>query len=278
MARRPVFSEQRSALAAWSGRLGVFSLVVALLSAVIVRTGLLEVGPALATFAAALVCAGLAMLLALLSAVPIWRHGRTGIGRAALGFFLGGALLAYPGYLAWRSLGLPAINDVTTNPADPPRFSLLARLRPRGTSDYPGETAATLQRAAYPDIEPLRVQAPPQLAYTTALAVVSKRKWRIVDTLAPSPTRRNGTIEAIAQTTIMGFRDDVVVRIGPLGRGSQIDVRSASRYGKHDRAVETLKGTLIEELIIVSIVIMIFLWHIPSALVPIITTAKNTRM
>ena len=38
-----------------------------------------------------------------------------------------------------------------------------------------------------------------------------------------------------------------------------------------ERAIETLKGTLIEELIIVSIVIMIFLWHIPSALVPIIT-------
>ncbi|MEK6406380.1 MAG: efflux RND transporter permease subunit [Acidobacteriota bacterium] len=38
-----------------------------------------------------------------------------------------------------------------------------------------------------------------------------------------------------------------------------------------NRAVETLKGTLIEEIIIVSIVIMIFLWHIPSALVPIIT-------
>jgi Cu(I)/Ag(I) efflux system membrane protein CusA/SilA len=38
-----------------------------------------------------------------------------------------------------------------------------------------------------------------------------------------------------------------------------------------NRAIETLKGTLKEELIIVSIVIMIFLWHIPSALVPIIT-------
>jgi Cu(I)/Ag(I) efflux system membrane protein CusA/SilA len=37
------------------------------------------------------------------------------------------------------------------------------------------------------------------------------------------------------------------------------------------RAIETLKGTLIEELTIVSIVIMIFLWHIPSALVPIVT-------
>jgi Cu(I)/Ag(I) efflux system membrane protein CusA/SilA len=38
-----------------------------------------------------------------------------------------------------------------------------------------------------------------------------------------------------------------------------------------ERAVETLKGTLVEELIIVSIVIMLFLWHIPSAIVPIIT-------
>ena len=35
-----------------------------------------------------------------------------------------------------------------------------------------------------------------------------------------------------------------------------------------ERAIETLKDTLVEELIIVSIVIMIFLWHIPSALVP----------
>lgn len=38
-----------------------------------------------------------------------------------------------------------------------------------------------------------------------------------------------------------------------------------------ERAIGTLKSTLTEELIIVSIVILIFLWHIPSSLVPIIT-------
>jgi copper/silver efflux system protein len=38
-----------------------------------------------------------------------------------------------------------------------------------------------------------------------------------------------------------------------------------------ERSIETLKDTLIEELLIVAIVIMIFLWHIPSALVPIVT-------
>ena len=38
-----------------------------------------------------------------------------------------------------------------------------------------------------------------------------------------------------------------------------------------ERSIETLKGTLIEELTIVSLVILIFLWHIPSAIIPIIT-------
>ncbi|MBI1871292.1 MAG: efflux RND transporter permease subunit [Chlamydiae bacterium] len=37
------------------------------------------------------------------------------------------------------------------------------------------------------------------------------------------------------------------------------------------RAIETLKHQLIEEMIIVSLVIMLFLWHIPSAVIPILT-------
>jgi Cu(I)/Ag(I) efflux system membrane protein CusA/SilA len=38
-----------------------------------------------------------------------------------------------------------------------------------------------------------------------------------------------------------------------------------------ERSIENLKDTLREELIIVSIVIVIFLWHVPSALIPIAT-------
>jgi Cu(I)/Ag(I) efflux system membrane protein CusA/SilA len=37
------------------------------------------------------------------------------------------------------------------------------------------------------------------------------------------------------------------------------------------RSIDTLKHTLIEEIGIVSLVILLFLWHIPSALIPIIT-------
>ena len=51
-------------------------------------------------------------------------------------------------------------------------------------------------------------------------------------------------------------------------------VEIVTTYDRSDlieRAVETLKHNLIEELVIVSLVILIFLWHIPSAIVPIIT-------
>lgn len=51
-------------------------------------------------------------------------------------------------------------------------------------------------------------------------------------------------------------------------------VKVATVYDRSDlidRAMETLKGTLLEELIIVSLVILLFLWHTSSAIVPIIT-------
>jgi Cu(I)/Ag(I) efflux system membrane protein CusA/SilA len=37
------------------------------------------------------------------------------------------------------------------------------------------------------------------------------------------------------------------------------------------RAIDTVKDKLVEEIVIVSIVILLFLWHVPSAIVPIVT-------
>lgn len=48
-------------------------------------------------------------------------------------------------------------------------------------------------------------------------------------------------------------------------------VTTYDRSGLIKKAIATLKESLIEEMIVVSLVIIIFLWHIPSALVPIIT-------
>jgi uncharacterized protein (DUF1499 family) len=223
-----------SKIAMWSSRLGLFAFVVAALSIIIVRSALLEIVPALATFAAALVFAGLAILLAFAGFIVIWRQGVSGLGRALLGLFLGLALLAYPGYLGVRAMRLPAISDITTDPVNPPRFDALARMRPRDRVDYPGPAVAALQRAAYPDIAPLELDVPVKVAYDAALALVTKRKWAVGDARAPGPGRRDGVIEAVARTPIMGFRDDVVIRVTPIGQGARIDMRSASRFGNHD--------------------------------------------
>lgn len=234
MARRPLHDEPMSKIAAWSSRLGLFAFAVAALSIIIVRSGLLEIVPALATFGAALVFAGLAILFAFAAFIVIWRQGLSGLGRALLGLFLGLALLAYPAYLGTRALRLPPISDITTDTANPPRFDVLSRLRPRGRTDYPGPAVAALQQKAYPDIAPLELDVPTKAAYDAALALVTKRKWYIGDARSPTPGRRDGVIEAVARTPIMGFRDDVVIRVTPLGQGTRVDMRSASRFGNHD--------------------------------------------
>jgi uncharacterized protein (DUF1499 family) len=46
--------------------------------------------------------------------------------------------------------------------------------------------------------------------------------------------RRDGRIEAVAYSSLMGFRDDVVVRVREDPDGARIDARSSSRYGSFD--------------------------------------------
>lgn len=233
MARRPLNDEPVSRLATWSSRLAIFALVVAALSVIILRASLLEIGPALTTVAAALVCAGLAILLALFAFIAIWRQGLTGLGRALLGLTLGSALLVYPAYLAQRAYRYPAIYDVTTDPANPPRFIALAAQRPKDRIAYPA-SAAPLQRAAYPDIVPLQLTLPLRSSYDVVIGVLNKRKWTFIESAPPAASRREATIETTARTPLMGFRDDIVIRVTAVSGGSRIDLRSASRFGSHD--------------------------------------------
>jgi uncharacterized protein (DUF1499 family) len=234
MARRRFADEPTSRLAIWARRCAFFSLVATILSVLIVRSGILEIVPALATFAGALVFAVIGMVLALGAFIVIWKDGSRGMGHAFAAIGIGLALIAYPAYLGYRAYTLPMINDITTDALDPPRFDVLARLRPRGTVEYAGLYAAEQQRKAYPDIEPLTVSAAPKLAYDAAMAVIVRRKWRVVVDRPPQPPRRDGVIEAVARTPIMGFRDDVVVRVRAEPDGARIDARSSSRYGEFD--------------------------------------------
>ena len=226
-----------SPLAAWARRLAGFSLGPGLGSIGIVRFGFLEIRPALATFFAALGLAGLSNLFAVAGFAAIWSNGSRGMGRILAALLLDAAILAYPAYLAYQYRKLPAIHDITTDPINPPAFDALARLRSvdgANTAVYTGLYSAEQQRIAYPDIEPVSLDVPPQRAYEATLNLIQRRKWRIVGERQPQPPRREGRIEAVARTPIMGFSEDVSIRVLPDGEGSRIDLRSSSRYFEHD--------------------------------------------
>ncbi len=240
MVRRRIAPQPTSRLAIWARRIALFSLAATFVAVIVVRSGALDIVPALSTLAGGLALAVIAILLAFGAGIVIWREGIGGVREAITALLIGVALIAYPLYLGVKAYRLPAIYDITTDPIDPPRFEVIARLRPRDAHPvtYAGLYAAELQRASYSDIEPDLTDSSPQEAYDAALKVITKRKWVIVDARPPQgPAAREGHIEAIAHTLILGFRDDVAVRVRATADGSRIDVRSASRYGRSDLGV-----------------------------------------
>ena len=255
MARRfsaPYQSEPVSRLASWARNLAVFAVVAVLVSIVIVRFGFLEMKPALATFFGALGCAGLSILVGLAAFVAIWQNGSRGMSRVLLALLIDAVVLAYQAYLALQYRKLPAIHDITTDPIDPPRFEALARLRTgdgTNTAVYAGLYSAEQQRIFYPDIETVELDLSAQRAFDLTRQLVTRRKWLVIDEHAPQPPRLAGRIEAVARTPIMGFREDVSIRITPDGDGSRVDIRSASRYFESDLGSNAARVTkLIDDL------------------------------
>jgi len=108
-----------------------------------------------------------------------------------------------------------------------------------------------------------------------------------VGTVALGPDIRRGIAEldgegeTVGAIVIMRYGENalkvierVKARLAEIERTLPEGVKIVTTYDRSDlilRSIETLKRTLIEELTIVSLVILIFLWHIPSALIPILT-------
>jgi uncharacterized protein (DUF1499 family) len=254
MIRRRLYTEVRiTPFATLARRLAIFSLPVLALSILLHRAGLVEYEVAYITLAAGLAVAFAGTVMALAAFVAIWNDGLRGLGRAIAAFLIGTAILGWPIFEIARSSTLPAISDITTDPSDPPRFLAVASARPSGANPvaYPGEATAVRQREAYPAVRPLELEANPDEVFNIALAIVERRGWRVLDSVTPRGGQREGRIEAVALTVLMGFREDISIRIRSVEGMVKVDIRSASRYGSHDfganaRRIETFFADFIE--------------------------------
>ena len=91
----------------------------------------------------------------------------------------------------------------------------------------------------------------------------------------------NGQGDAVSGIVVMRQGENALAviervkeKLKEIEPGLPAGVKIATAYDRSDlidRSIENLKSTLVEELIIVSLVILVFLWHIPSAAIPIVT-------
>ena len=237
MLRRVLAAEPVAPSAEWSRRSASFALVLTIFGVLLGRSGAVGGWAGVAVLAAALVCAFAALGFAARAVVVIWQKGWRGTARTLAGCALALLILAYPGYLAVQASRLPWLNDVSTDLAAPPAFSGSPAARAaRGGfvhADPPVPTRDA-QRRSYPSVQPILLDVEPDEAYKLTLKTVAARRWRIVEAIPPKGRSGVGHIDAIAGSRVMGFPEDVAIRIRAEAGQTRVDVRSASRLERTD--------------------------------------------
>ncbi len=230
----------REPTAPWSARISLFALTLIAIAFVLHRVALMATPVALNLFGAGFILAALGFSVGLYAATSIWVRGRVGAWSCAWGLLVAALIWVWPAALVPTYLSLPKIHDISTNTANPPPFTVLAKERLSGANSatYPGAASGSLQAQAYPDLRTLVIPRSAEEVYELTLDLIRGRRglgWKVVAEEAPQPKgARPGFIEATDRTLVLGFTDDIAIRISGTDNEARLDIRSASRYGAHD--------------------------------------------
>ena len=254
--KRIAWDEPTSAAARWSLRFALFSMALCVIAILIIRTRAADVAAGVSVFGFAILSACAAVLLAGAASAIIWRTGRKGMGLSVLGVLLAALVLAWPAWLTVQAVRLPILNDISTDINNPPGFSRSARALEARSGHVPSELpneARLPQTRAYPGVQPIVIDLDGDEAFQLVLGAVKALGWQVIESSAPGGRMGDGRIEAIDRTLIMRFPDDITIRVRPGAGQSRIDVRSVSRYGRHDfgvnaRRIERFARTMQEQL------------------------------
>ncbi len=226
----------RNGWALWASRLALFAIQLFIVGFVLHRFQILSTPLTLGLLTVTSVFAVLGGIAAIVGFVQIWHYGGRGGLRSSFALAVALVTLAWPAVYLPQAASLPAINDVSTDLATPPQFVASDKApTPRGflasSRNGPQED---LQVAGYPDLRPLVVNRTLAAAFDAARTIAEREGYEIIRENPPRQGQRRGDIQAVDETLVMGFRDDIVIRVRPEGDQTRVDIRSASRYGKHD--------------------------------------------
>lgn len=175
-----------------------------------------------------------ALLLALIAGIGgliLMARRRGGGWLLPAGMLASAGLLGIIGNTIYHGSQAPAIHDVTTDLENEIQFGELPGRADRFTGLDGGMAEwRRLHRAAYGDIQPVRLNGRLETVMPRILGIVRSRGWAV----AHADSQR---IEATETLSPFRFKDDIIIVATPENEGGttiRIDIRSVSRVGISD--------------------------------------------
>ncbi len=213
-----------------SNHLSILAVIMIAVCIIGFRLGIVDYRFPVFGFALAAVLAGVALVLAGGSLLAIFFKNSDASKFAPVASMVLSFIVIFPFFGAVQNRHVPPIHDITTDVENPPLFSELMRHRGMGQNSLEIKPEAIkLQQGFYKDIQPLMLTTNIDESFAAAHKAALAMGWQIIraDTEA-------GEIEATATTRLIGFKDDVVIRLTASDQATRVDMRSVSRVGISD--------------------------------------------
>ena len=213
--------------AIWSRRIGALALPLAVIPVLLHREHIITSENFIAIETVALVLAALAVAMALVAFARLWFTGDQGWGKATLALIFGLLCLAPAAWFGWLALHDPDSPDVSTDFANPPPLVSFVESR------FIGPEERQKIEAAFPNARSRSYPiAAPQM-FDVAASLVEDRGWDVRARRSPQTALDAGQLNAVV-TTLLGFRQEVAIRVAGGNDGATVAMRSASLSGFPD--------------------------------------------
>lgn len=212
--------------AIWARRFGSFAVPLAVIPILLHRERVISSSDFHVVELVAMGVAALALFLALGAFVRLWITGDQGWSRATAGLVFAVICLAPMAFVLSLALRYPDITDVSTDFADPP-----ALVSAVGKVLTPEDRAAI--ESAFPNARTRTYPFQAAQMFALVAQIGDQKGWEPRARRSPQTPLEQGELNAVA-TTLLGWRDEVAVRVRGNAQGSVIDMRSTATHGWHD--------------------------------------------
>ena len=179
--------------------------------------------------------AALALLFAGLAFSRLWNFGDRGGRDLTVGALIAALVLVPYGAAAYRVAVYPSLRDVSTDLDDPPALDATTRTAGMNALIPPTPGERRQQTEAYPLVTGHSYDLPFDEVVDAVKTVLARRGWKPVGPLpAADDAQSEVTIDALARSFALELPVDVAIRVSGDDSSAYVDMRSASRYGRHD--------------------------------------------